>query len=127
MNLDAEHLALECECGHPARRHVMGRARCAIDGCGCVVFEVKQARNLLRTALSLDERLEIAERELELRTELLRTLLADEEPDGHAALMAALSMREELRRIIGDPLSKREAVQSALIRLLEMPYVRKLS
>jgi hypothetical protein len=110
---------LPCKCGHERVKHVNLRARCATD-CGCVRYEPKALKSILNRALSLDDQLELANRELR-RLRALTAALLDEVPaDVQAIVRDNERFRGALLDIVKDPTSTREAVQSIAIRTLRL-------
>lgn len=110
-----------CKCGHPQQRHVMLRARCAVEDCNCVHFEMADKWEVLAKAVELDEQLELVRKELRRLRAWNRALLSGADlPDELDTLVQKVELaRETFMQIVSDPTSSRAAVQAAALRALE--------
>jgi hypothetical protein len=116
---------LPCRCGHLRERHVMLRARCTVEvddkPCGCVQYEAAMPQTgLFATAITLDERLEIAEAALRRTRAMLKSVLEEEgiEEEARKAMRDNVKMRETIEAIVNNPTSSRADVQGALLRFI---------
>lgn len=117
QEVEQAKLDLVCKCGHPRDKHVFLRARCA-ENCGCVRYEPKAKATILGTALSLDEQLELANKEIGRLRMLNRVLLDEQAPDVEKIIRQNEKLREGIRVMVGDPTSTRADVQARLLGLM---------
>lgn len=91
-----------------------GRAQ----SCGCVQFEEPRTGSIFRTAVNLDERLEVAEAEVMRLRKLVRDLGQDEGGTIERLTEENIVLREVVNAIIQSPMCSREEVQSRLLNLI---------